>query len=262
LNRLSVGAMILPHRQIHRRFPKPSTMRSPTLAFTLALAMPLSAAASNQVISLASVAAQNGYAMRWLGPERSVSLSRPGTVIVIRPGDLLYDVNAHAEIADAPPVATRSGDMLISSWLAGRLRALARRSSVAVSKPAGPVSETARGAAVTAGSIVMHAQELDDTQALAVAGDAPPNAPITLTLLATLAPDVPTVILSRHDVQTDVVGHFDAIVPISPDYLPGTLVTVVATSLPEISPATAYLRLGSPNAGVTVPLERAPRSVR
>ena len=211
-------------------------------------------------MSLASVAAQNGYTLRWLGPERSVSLSRPGMVIVLRPGTLLYDVNAHVEVADSPPVATRSGDVLISSWLAGRLRALSRRSSVAASSPAMPTGEAAGGA--VQGSIILRARQLDDEQTLAIVGQAPPNVPITITLLATLAPELPTVILSRHDVQSDVYGRFDAVVPVASDYWPGTLVTVTATSVPAITPASAYLRLGTPNARASVPPERRPRNAR
>jgi len=241
-------------------------MRSLALALALVLAAPLSAMGAWQVLSLASVAKQNGYTFAWLGPERAVTLSRQGMVIVLRPGAVLYDVNSHVEIADIAPVATRSGDLLISPWLAGRLRALARVASTAAPAPAGPVSGTARGAAaapaVLRGAISLQAVQVQDTQNLAVAGQAPPNAPITLTLLDTLSQDLPTVILSRHDVQSDITGHFDAVVPVASDYLPGTLVTVVATSLPEITPASAYLRLETPNAGVSLPLDREPHGAR
>jgi hypothetical protein len=223
-------------------------MRFVALALSLVLAAGSTARADYQIISLAWVAAQNGYSFRWLGPERSVSLSRPGTEIVIRPGAVLYDVNAHVEIADVAPVATRSGDVLISAWMAGRIKALARRSSQAVSLPAGPVVETAGGAAPLRGAIVLRAQQMDDTQALAIAGQAPPGAPITITILATIASELPTVVLSRNEVQSDITGHFDAVVSVASDYMPGSLLTVVATSLPEITPASAYLKLGSPNA--------------
>lgn len=226
------------------------TMRSLAAAIILVAILPIHAQAGTQVISLASVAAQNGYTLRWLGPERSVSLTRDGTEIVLRPGQAIYDVNAHVEVADVPPVATRSGDVLISSWLAGRLRALARHSTPAASAPV-PVRVLAGG--VPQGSIVLHARQLDDEQSLAVAGEAPPNVPVTITLLATLAPDLPTVVLSRHDVQSDVTGRFEAVVSVASDYMPGTLVTVLATSVGDISPASAYLRLVTPNAGATVP---------
>lgn len=233
-------------------------MRTLAIALSLALLLPVYARGASQVLSLASVAAQNGYAMRWLGPERSISLTRPGTEIVLRPGVVMYDVNAHVEVADVPPVATRTGDVLISSWLAGRLRALARSSSSAVSRPSGTANEAAGGAAQQPlqGSIVLHARQLDDEQALAVGGQAAPNVPVTITLLATLAPDLPTVILSRHDVQSDVSGNFEAVITVGADYLPDTLLTVLATSVPDIAPASTYLRLKSPNAGVSVPLER------
>jgi len=229
-------------------------MRPLALAFILILAAAATAPAAYQVLSLASVAAQNGYAFSWLGPERSVSLSRPGMTIVLRPGSVLYEVNAHVEVTDEAPLATSEGDVLISQSLAWRLRALARQASPVALAPAQPAgaAEEARGA------IVLRARQLDDGESLAVAGEAPPNASITITLLATLSSGVPSVLLSRQDVQADVYGRFDAVVPVASDYLPGSLVTVLATSASGIQPASAYLRLADPNAGFSLPIEREP----
>ena len=233
-------------------------MRSLTLAlFILVLVAPANAPAAYQVISAQSVAAQNGYTFTWLGPENAVSLSRPGMVIVLRPGSVLYEVNARVEVADQAPLATSRGDVLISSALAWRLRALARQASDAAPSPEPP----ARGAAteVPRGSIVLQARQLDDAQSLAVAGQAPPNAPITITVLATLASEIPTVVLSRMELQSDVDGRFDAVVPVAADYIPGSLLTLVATSAAGVSPASTTVRLGTPNAGFSVPIERVPR---
>lgn len=205
---------------------------SAVLAFAL-IATPVAASASG--VSLRSVAAKDGYTMRWLGPERSVCLSRNGIVVVLRPGTVLYDINSRQEIADAPPVATGSGDLSISNALAARLRALAQSAWT----PATPT-----GRAIVAvqpdpqGEIVVSAQMFPGRHALSVNGSAAPNARVTLTLFATLAPDLPTVFLRRNDLQADITGRFAAVVSLAPDYFAGSSVTLYATSEGMQSAAT------------------------
>lgn len=216
-------------------------MRSVTvLALSLIVAAPCAAAAAERV-SVQSVANAAGYTMRWLGPERAVSLSRPGIAIVLRPGNVVYDVNTHEEITDSPPSVTASGELLISSALASHLRALAQQAAYA--QRSGPVLLAVE--APMHGAIVMEARQLPGSESLTVNGQAPRNAPITITLLASLAPELPSVLLSRHDVQSDLYGRFTAVVPVAPDYLAGSVITVVATSAAGVTPASARVVLES-----------------
>lgn len=200
-----------------------------TMAVVLALgtiATPVAVQASG--VSLQRVAAKDGYAMHWLGPERSVCLSRNGIVVVLRPGSVLYDVNSRQEVANTPPVATGHGDLSISSALAHRLHAIAEQSPSADPAPTGravvPVEVESQNA------IVVSARLIPGRHALSVDGSAPRNAHVTLTLFATLAPDLPTVFLNRNDVQADVNGRFAAVVPVAPDFFSGSQVTLYATS--------------------------------
>jgi len=225
-------------------------------AFALALigtiAMGCNAYAQSARVSLTSTAARSAYKLQWLLPERAVSLYRPGLVIVIRPGEREYDVNDRVEFADAPP-AYVNGDLLITSSQAARLKRLASMAYV----PAATGGARSFAAPVTAatGPISVDARQLAGSEALSINGRAPSGTPVTLTLLATISPDLPTVVVSRHDVQPDANGQFAAVISISPDYLRGSILRVVATSA-GAAPASTTVTIGAPNAGVTVPFDK------
>jgi len=112
------------------------------------------------------------------------------------------------------------------------------------------------------GAITLEARQLQGSEAIDVEGTAPSGAPVTITLLAMLSTDLPTILVSRHDVVTDVNGRFRAVIPAASAYERGTLLRVVATSLPGVRPASAQLVIGAPNAGVSIPLEQPPHPAR
>jgi hypothetical protein len=209
--------------------------------------------------SLFTAAARDGYVVQWLLPDRSVSLTRPGMAIIVRPGEVMYSVNNHVEFTDIPPRYV-NGDLLVSSTLVARLARLARFAAAAQPRPR---METAPGMAVStetpaSGPITIDVRPQTGSEAIAVSGHAPSNAPVTITLLATFSTDVPTVVVSRHDVQPDVSGNFAASIPIAAAFARGTLLRIVAASVAGTTPASAQLVVGVPNAGVIVPLEQQP----
>jgi hypothetical protein len=221
------------------------------LAVVGTIALGASAQAQTAKVSLTSIAARNSYNLQWLLPERSIRLYRPGLVIVIRPGEREYDVNNRVEFADAPPVYV-NGDMLVSTSLASRLQRLAsqtrvRTASAGVRSTVAPVSAS--------GPITVDVRQQQGSEALDVTGHAPSGSPVTITLLATISPDLPTVVVSRHDIQPDANGQFQAVIPTAPDYLRGSILRVVATSA-GATPASATLTVGAPNAGVAVPFDK------
>ena len=120
----------------------------------------------------------------------------------------------------------------------------------------------AQSNAVAHGIIYLEVKQLQGAEAIDVEGTAPPNSPVTITLLAIVSTDVPTIVVSRQDVITDVNGRFGAIIPIASAYERGTILKIVATSLPGIIPTSAQLVIKAPNAGVTVPLEQTPHPAR
>lgn len=131
--------------------------------------------------------------------------------------------------------------------------------------PTGPVSTNRSGAERLAqadtlahGTISLEARQLQGAEAIDVEGTAPPNAPVTITLLATVSSDIPTIVVSRHDVVTDVGGRFGAVIPIASAFERGTLLDVLATSSPGVASASAHLVTGAPNEGMAVPLEQRP----
>lgn len=140
---------------------------------------------------------------------------------------------------------------------------LSRPGNVVVLRPGGSAGTlVAQSIAVAHGFISLVARQQQGAEAIDVEGNAPPNAPVTITLLATVSTDVPTIVVSRHDVITDVNGRFGAIIPIASAYERGTILKIVATSLPGIIPTSAQLVINAPNAGASVPLEQTPHPAR
>lgn len=217
------------------------------------------AAGSGGLLPLASVAAGAGFTYQWEPGMSSVILSRPGTVVVLRPGESVYQVNDQLAVADEAPSYQR-GDLYVTPALAASLKALARRTATPVRFVTG--LSVAQAEPVAHGSISVEARELRGTEAVDVEGSAPPDAPVTITLLATVSSELPTIVVSRHDVVTDVNGRFGAVIPIASAYERGTILKIVATSLPGVLPAAAQLVINAPNPGANVPLERTPHSAR
>ncbi len=173
-------------------------------------------------------------------------LSRAGIVVVLRPGATVYQVNDREEVADTAPSAQR-GELFVTP--------LAGSGALATASRAAPADRHRRIASAQR-TISLEARQLQGAEAITVDGTAPPDAPVTITLLAIVSSDVPTIVVSRHDVVTDVSGHFAAVIPIASAYERGTILRVVATSLPGVGSASAQLVTAAPNDGVDVPLEQ------
>lgn len=109
-----------------------------------------------------------------------------------------------------------------------------------------------------AAGITMNAQPIAGDQAISVSGNAPAGSPVTITLLAIVSPDVPTIVVSRRVVQSDASGNYQARIPIAAAYEQGTLLRVFAASAGATS-ASAQMIVGPPNGGVVVPLMVEPR---
>jgi hypothetical protein len=108
--------------------------------------------------------------------------------------------------------------------------------------------------AAVQGSITLEARQLQGAEAIDVEGTAPAGAPVTITLLAVVSPDVPTIVVSRHDIAADSSGRFGAVIPIASAYERGMILRIIATSASGVASAQAQLTTGAPNAGVSVPL--------
>jgi hypothetical protein len=226
-------------------------------------------AASAQGVPLATVARNAHLEYAWLAVSRAVQLSGPGIVLVIRPGDNLYEVDDRVEVTAVAPRYTNN-DIYVSATLANHITQLARQAERLVSaqeaeavREASQLNEEVQqaGAAPIRGTIVLNVTQLQGAEALLVTGTAPPGAPVMITLLATLSSEVPNVLLSRHDLTAGSDGKFQAIVPIAPDYMRESFINVLATSLPGIASAKSQLLIHSANNGIQVPVEIYPGGI-
>lgn len=223
-------------------------------AFVIAATVGRSALAQTNDKSLIAVARSDGYSVQWLLPDRAVQLYRPGVVVVLHPGATMYEVNDRVEFGDIAPRYI-NGDMLVSNALAARLGRLAALAAAANRTSQNRLMPVTGPQNAVAGALTLDARRQNGAEAVHVSGHAPSGAPVTITLLATISPDLPTVVLSRNDLQPDVNGQFEATISIAPDYLRDTLVQVLATA-PGASPAQAVVVVGPPNAGVNVPFDQ------
>ncbi len=221
---------------------------------------------SAQSVPLATVARAAHLQYTWLSASRAVQLSGPGIVLVIRPGDNLYEVDDRVEVTAVTPRYI-SNDIYVSRKLANHINQLAwqaqRLASIQEAQAASVVNAMLQqvNAPELHGTIVLNVTQLQGAEALLVTGTAPPSAPVRITLLATLSSEIPNVLLSRHDLTAGPDGKFQAIVPISPDYLRDSFIHVLATSSPGVISASSQLLIHSANAGITVPVDAYPGGI-
>ncbi|GAC1395347.1 MAG: hypothetical protein NVS3B17_15420 [Vulcanimicrobiaceae bacterium] len=244
MNRLSIGAIVV----------------------CVATTAPASFAIAAQDTALMQVAANLGYSYSYLGPEDAAALSRPGVTIVIRPGERLFDVNDRTEAMNGPAPRFALNDIFVSDSLVARLRQLAsiypsyqsveRTTVVTSSVP------MARPADVKGAITDLTVAQIPGQQEIAVGGKAPANLPITLTLVGTFSKELPDVVLSRRIVTTDTNGTFKSDVSLASGYYRGAILTLVASSVAGIESATSQFEAKAPNAAVSVPADRLPRSIR
>jgi len=225
------------------------------------------AAAAEQGVPLATVAHAAHLEYTWLAAMRAVQLSGPGIVLVVRPGDNVYEVDDRVEVTTVAPRYT-SNDIYVSQALATHITQLARQAQGLAAEQEAEAERLVSadqqqqpGVPELRGTIVLNATPLQGAEAVLVTGYAPPTAPVRVTLLATLSSELPNVLLSRHDLTAGPDGKFQAIIPISPDYMRDTFIRVLATSSPGVTSASAQLLVMAPNTGTNVPSDAFPGGI-
>ncbi|GAC1357903.1 MAG: hypothetical protein NVSMB31_18350 [Vulcanimicrobiaceae bacterium] len=213
------------------------------------LVLGVSAAAAERMFSLREIAAQNGFNYSWLLGEQAAAIERPGVIMVIRPGNPLYEINDASVFASSTPRSAGT-DILIPDSIVRRIRSFA---GVQTSSAVLHVESLSMAQAPISGALSLNVSAADGQEAVVVAGTGPSSAPVTLTVFTSVSPEIPDIILSRHDLVIDRSGAFSATISIAPDFLRGSLLTVRATSLDGVSPAQAHLLVGPPNPHYTVP---------
>ncbi len=224
----------------------------------VATALSVIPATAHAGTSLQRAAEQVGYAYAWSASASVVTLSRPGLTIVLRPGNRRWQINDRVAYASEAPVY-ENGDLSVSGDVISELRALAGRY---------PVSRATEGtrigsatSPVASGSLTLALRMVAGRDAIAVDGIAPgavpgSTIPVTLTLTGTLSRDLPSVTLQRVTLATDGAFHTTLALTGMPR---GSVVTVTATSLSGLAPASAHLTVGAPNPGVDSALDHLPK---
>lgn len=216
--------------------------------------------AQGKDVALRHIAEQLGYDYAYLGPQDAVALTRPGVTVLLRPGETTFDVNDRTETTSQAPRFYHD-DLYVSGDLANKLGWIARRYPRTQRPPIADSSldaDTAMG--LFQGAISLDVRQQPGAEALAISGRAPAAAPITVTVMGTVSKDVPDVVVTRQRLVADASGRFQAVVPIAPDYFRGSILTLVASSVPGVASARAQVTVGPPNGSASVPAEQLPRS--
>jgi len=216
--------------------------------------------------ALSKVAADLGFDYSYLGPEDAVALTRPGVTVVVRPGERLFDVNDRTESMDGPAPRFSHTDLFVSDKLVDRLRQIAARypSTVPGESTIGIAGEAARTDVTSVSGAIggLAVSQIAGEQEISVSGKAPANLPITITLVSTFSVEVPDVELSRHEVTSDTDGSFKTTVSVASGYYRGSILTVIASSLPGVSSAKSQIVLKAPNDNVAIPADQEPKGIR
>ncbi len=215
--------------------------------------------------ALSKVAAELGYRYAYLGPENAVSLYRPGVTVLVRPSNVLFQVNANTESMTGWPPYFYLDEIYVSEQFVDRLRQIAAKypanpgtgqSPVVVVNPNGPGRLPGRASGAV--SVLSVTQKPGQFRVL-VDGKAPANLPITITLVQTPSKWLPDVVLSRSITSTDADGRFHADVSVAPGWYTGSIINVVVSSVPGVTTRTAQIVMTQPNWNVTVPSDQIPR---
>lgn len=243
-----------------RRFLPAAVVQTGTiaLAFTCMLRP---AGAGDAFVPLARLAPELGYTYTWIASESAVVLTRPGVYVLVRTGNPLYDVNESVESTVVPP-QYRDNDIYVGSALVARLRALALKDAPRAVRAEPFGAAPAAAAAPPAGSLTLSATPTGVSDVVTVSGSGPANVPLTITLSADIARDLPRVVLSRTKTGTDGAGKFSIAIPTAPLHFQGSLVLVSATSLPGVREAQTSFVLGPPSPGIAHPVDELPRDFR
>ena len=195
---------------------------------------------------LMRVAESAGYVYSWSASASEVTLSRPGLSIVLRPGNRRYEINDRVEYASEPPIY-ENGDLVVPADVVTQLRMLAGRTPDARAME-GARTGPASAQTTASGSLTVKARAGTGRDSIVVDGTAPASVPVTLTLVGSISRDLPDVLLQRITLQSD--GTFHATLPVAAGMPRGSYVTVKATSLPGVAPASARVTLAAPNPGI------------
>ncbi|MBD5633166.1 MAG: hypothetical protein IAI49_01705 [Candidatus Eremiobacteraeota bacterium] len=182
-----------------------------TLAL-LAVTTTLSPARADEGIPLARVARDLGYHYAFLPFENVVSLTRPGSVIVVRPGDAFFSNNDRREPVYGKIPFYRDNDVVVSADFEREIRPSDRHAAVA-QQPAARVrpyiarrAETERRDDGTVESV--RAFFLPSASAIEIVGKATPGSHVSLVLRANLAEDMPVITVDGGDAIADSNGVF------------------------------------------------------
>jgi len=231
-----------------------SRFRVPVVPIVILAAATLAPARADDAVPLALVAADLGLAYAYLPVENAVSLTRPGTVIVVRPGDGFFSVNARREPVYGMVPAYRDNDVVVSRAFEAEIRQLGRKTANRAHAPswthatAKSTATVAFAASARTGTVTtVSALFVASQGAVQIAGRATPGSRVTLVLRAYLAEDMPVVTLNDGETTADSHGRFATVLASAPAWFQYTRFIVEASAPGDTYASAANVVSSGPN---------------
>lgn len=211
----------------------PTTILATLLAGS---ALETAAQASGPYLAIEAAARETGFTATWLGAQGAMQLTRAGLTIVVRPGDIRYDVNDGSRTFTSAPRVIQ-GDVFVPVSFVRDLRRLG--GSYPASLPL-IISVAPPSPPDPSGALGVSASRAKGSERLQVSLTGPALTTAVVSLFASLAPELPRTLVDRVSAQLDAGGHAACFLPTGGPLLPGTTLTVSA-SAPGLAEATTTL---------------------
>ena len=102
------------------------------------------------------------------------------------------------------------------------------------------------------GALALHATPVPGRNAVDITVTGPAQVPVTVTLTATIDPDLPTVTVARKQLLIGANGEVQERIALAPNYWEGSRVTITATSIDGVTPASLDVKVLRANQNVPV----------
>lgn len=102
------------------------------------------------------------------------------------------------------------------------------------------------------GALALHAAPVPGHNAVDITVTGPAQVPVTVTLTATIDPDLPTVTIARKQLLIGADGQVQERIALAPNYWEGSRVTITAQSIDGVTPASTDVKVLRANPNVPV----------
>jgi hypothetical protein len=217
--------------------------------------VPIAQSQAASMLALTGVARAYGFTYASESTQAAAELARPGVSLLLRAGDLRYQLNDDVRYLGRAPVY-KDNQLYVDASFERVLAELAAKHPWP--DPAFPPAGVAVVAPASAPALTIGAYYVDGTESIDISGSGPAGVPVTVTLKARMSRDLPIVTVDRAIVITDRDGKYDVVVPAGSIALQNTTFFASASGR-GLEPVTAHVEIQKPNPALHSPNDGLPK---